>query len=339
MVEQQELSPALNKRLNNLTKTFPSFNEFCEKFNPDTQEHFADERKTILNDYSTLEMIDLAYGQNKAVEWLVAQLADLNAYCGIINMRDDQTQRLAKVIYAEHKNTKFSEFMAFFLRFKGGVFGHFYGNVEPMVIASHLHDYLIENELKRRKWLNEHYEEMKARQTRQWEGFKNEMYQAVSEKEDKQYLCEVLFREYDEEHKVLTLKVPDQETYDAFDNLLAKGLHGVLVKHYGNGVRVQYRIESMIKRRTSIITDDRKDRNVQPLRNFLTGRPLLSRKDGVRLKVDYIVNTAEAIVNNTYKVSEESLNAMRSIFLQQYQCNPEQYIAMRKNNSENSEIL
>ncbi len=326
-------------RLNNLKEKFPSFEGFCRMFNPDSQENFEDERKAILNEYSTLEMLDMAYGTNKAVEWLIAQLADLNSFCGLINMRDDQTMRLAKVIYAEHKKTKFSEFMAFFLRFKGGVFGHFYGNVEPMVIASLLHDYLIENELKRRKWLNEHYEEMKARQTSQWEGFKNDMYQVVSKKETKQFLCEVLFREYDEEHKVLTLKVPDQKTYDVFDNLLAKGLYGILEKHYGNGVRVQYKVESMTKRRTSIIMDDRKDRNVQPLRNILSGRPMLSGKDCVRQKVDYIVNTAEAIVNNTYKVKENDLNAMRTIFLQQYQCEPEQYIALHKNNSEKSETL
>lgn len=305
-------------------------------FNPDSQEIFEDERMAILNEYSTLEMLDMAYGTNKATEWLVAQLADLNAYCGIINMSDVQTQRLAKVIYAEHKKTKFSEFMAFFLRFKGGVFGHFYGNVEPMVIASHLHDFLIENEQKRRKWLNEHYEEMKVRQTNQWEAFKNDMYQVVSEKDAKQFLCEVLFREYDEEHKVLTLKVPDRETYDAFDNLLAKCLYSILVKHYGNGIRVQYKVESMTKRRTSINMDDRKDRNVQPIRNILSGRPMLAGKDGVRQKVDYIVNTAEAIINNTYKVKENDLNAMRTMFLQQYQCEPEQYIAKHKNNSENS---
>lgn len=258
-------------------------------FNPDSQENFEDERKAILNEYSTLEMLDMAYGSNKAIEWLIAQLADLNSFCGLINMRDDQTMRLAKVIYAEHKKTKFSELMAFFLRFKGGVFGHFYGNVEPMVIASHLHDYLIENEVKRRKWLNEHYEETKSRQTRQWEAFKNEMYQAVSEKEAKQFLCDVLFREYDEEHKVLTLKVPDQETYEAFDNLLVNRLYDVLIKHYGNGIRVQYRIESLAKRRSSIMMNDRKDGNVQPLREILNGRPVLSKKYGIRRERDHVI--------------------------------------------------
>lgn len=258
-------------------------------FNPDSQENFEDERKAILNEYSTLEMLDMAYGSNKAIEWLIAQLADLNSFCSLINMRDDQTMRLAKVIYAEHKKTKFSELMAFFLRFKGGVFGHFYGNVEPMLIASHLHDYLIENEVKRRKWLNEHYEETKSRQTRQWEAFKNEMYQAVSEKEAKQFLCDVLFREYDEEHKVLTLKVPDQETYEAFDNLLVNRLYDVLIKHYGNGIRVQYRIESLAKRRSSIIMNDRKDGNVQPLREILNGRPVLSKKYGIRRERDHVI--------------------------------------------------
>lgn len=308
-------------------------------FNPDSQGSFEDERRTILNEYSSLEMLDMAYGPNKAIEWLVAQLADLNSFCGLINMRDDQTMRLAKVIYAEHKKTKFSEIMLFFHRFKAGVFGHFYGNVEPMVIASHLHDYLIENELKRRKWLNEHYEEMKARQTRQWEAFKNEMYQSVSDIEAKQFLCEVLFWEYDEEQKVLTLKVPDQETFEVFDEMLVKRLYTMFIKHYGDGIRVQYRIESLAKRHTSIIMGDRKDRNVQPLRNALFGRPVLSVKNGIRREKDYVVDTAEAIINNTYKISGDSLNEMRSMFLQQYKCEPEQYIAMHKSNSEKSETI
>jgi hypothetical protein len=327
----------LTKRLNNLKEKFPLFEEFCKRFNPDSQKNFEDERRAILNEYSTLEMLDMAYGPNKAIEWLIAQLADLNSFCGVINMRDDQTMRLAIIIYAKHKKTKFSEIMSFLLRFKAGVFGHFYGNVEPMVIASHLHEYLIENEMKRRKWLNEHYEEMKARQTRQWEAFKNEMYLSASDIEAKQFLCEVLFREYDEEHKVLTLKVPDQKTFEAFDDMLVKRLYAMFIKHYGDGVRIQYRVESLTKRHSSIMMGDRKDGNVQPLRNILNGRPVLSVKNGIRRERDHVIDTAEAIIYNTYKVSEDSLKEMRSMFMQKYQCDPEQYIATHNKNSEKSE--
>ena len=153
--EQQELSPVLRERLNNLKKRYPSYNDFSKGINPDMQEYFVDERKTILSDYSTLEMIDMAYGRNKAVEWLVAQLTDLNTFCGIINMRDDQTRKLAKVIYAEHKKTRFSEIMLFLLRFKGGHYGHFYGNVEPIVITCALKDFTDECEQKRQEYINE----------------------------------------------------------------------------------------------------------------------------------------------------------------------------------------
>ena len=50
-----------------------------------------------------------------------------------------------------------------------------------------------------------------------------------------------------------------------------------------------------------------------------------------------VIDTAEAIIYNTYKVSEDSLKEMRSMFMQKYQCDPEQYIATHNKNSEKSE--
>ena len=307
-------------------------------FNPDSQEIFEDERKAILNEYSTLEMLDMAYGINKAIEWLIAQLADLNSFCGIINMRDDQALRLAKIIYSEHKKTKFSEIMAFFLRFKGGEFGHFYGNVEPMVIASHLHDYLIENERKRRKWQNEHYEEMKARHAEQWEAFKNDVYREISEQESRHLLCEVLFRGYDEEHNVLKLLVPNKEVYELFDNMLSTRLHAVLTKHYNSNVQVYYILESSKYRRSSLVADNRNGHGVEPIRNILGRRPLLARPRAFKESKTEEVERAKSIINNSYALSDESLTMMRNMFIEKYHCTPKQYVSKHNNDSKKSGI-
>ena len=57
-----------------------------------------------MNDYSTLEMLDMAFGDGSASAWLVTSLADLNKFSGSKNMDDGQTKWLAKLLFQEYKN-------------------------------------------------------------------------------------------------------------------------------------------------------------------------------------------------------------------------------------------
>lgn len=236
--EQQELSPVLRERLSKLKKRYQSFNDFSEALNPDMQVYFADERKAILSDYSTLEMIEMAYGRNKAVEWLVAQLTDLNTFCGIINMRDDQISKLAKIIYADNKKMKFSEIMLFFFRFKGGNYGHFYGNVEPMVITCALKDFADECKSKRQEFLNEEYlarEEL----LRKWQDFTNTLRRKTEFDDHRRIYSVINLYDFSLQDKYIIISVTQEqyrmlegECFPFFSENIKKFFPGFTIKYY-----------------------------------------------------------------------------------------------------------
>ena len=89
MQEQRALSISCGQKVASLRESYPSFESFAEANNPDTQiERAADERKSIMGDYSTLEMLDIAYGPEAASSWLVAAIANLNSFAGSKSMDD-----------------------------------------------------------------------------------------------------------------------------------------------------------------------------------------------------------------------------------------------------------
>ena len=107
--------------------------------------------------YSTLGMLDSAFGPESASSWLVTALANLNKFTGSKNMDDEQTKKLALLLAQEYKNMKYSVMQLFFYRFKCGHFGKFYGKVDPMVITCALKDFAEECEAKRQEYLSEEY--------------------------------------------------------------------------------------------------------------------------------------------------------------------------------------
>ena len=67
------------------------------RVNPDTQAVFAaDERKTIMGEYSTLAMLDQTFGNGAAAAWLVTLITNLNIFAGSRSM-DDHQVRLRKI--------------------------------------------------------------------------------------------------------------------------------------------------------------------------------------------------------------------------------------------------
>ena len=110
-----------------------------------------------MNDYSTLALLDKAYGSGAASSWLVPAIANLNIFTGSKNMNDDQTEKLATLIAQEYKDMKYSVMQLFFYRFKCGHFGKFYGKVDPMVIICALKDFAEECEQKREEYQTEEY--------------------------------------------------------------------------------------------------------------------------------------------------------------------------------------
>ena len=157
--EQQKLSVAVEQQVNNLRANYQSFKNFAIAFNPKTQIEFGrDERKSIMGDYSTLAILDIAFGEQSSSDWLIIAITDLNIFCGSKSMTNEQIEDISDFLATEYKDVKFSIFQLFFYRFKRGDFGKFYGKVDPMVITCALKDFVDECARKMDEYLTEEYE-------------------------------------------------------------------------------------------------------------------------------------------------------------------------------------
>lgn len=77
--------------------------------------------------------------------WIIPQLYDLSEYCGCKEkLHGKPLEECAYVIATEFCYLKVSELMLFFHRFKSGIYGRFYGSVDPLVITTSLHEFLID---------------------------------------------------------------------------------------------------------------------------------------------------------------------------------------------------
>lgn len=87
----------------------------------------------------TAGMLRVAYGVNTAEAWLEVQLNNLSEFAGCKEKLDEPKRlELAAMILESYPHYKLTEFMIFFLRFKRGEYGKFYGAVDPMVILQAL---------------------------------------------------------------------------------------------------------------------------------------------------------------------------------------------------------
>lgn len=233
-------------RVNNLKKSYPSYKDFAQAFNPDKQSDFvSDERKSIMGEYSGLELLDKAYGDGTASKWLVPHLADLNKFSGSKNMDDHQTKALAKMISTEFHDMKISVMMMFFYCFKRGDFGKFFGKVDPMTIMCSLSDFQeiikgkrtqfrYEDDEKRYLERKKGYEEFYPK----WFSFREELSLSCDEEDGKNLFLNLQVKSYDYDNKILTLSVTAQEYSDLegrFFDVFSKGF-----KKFFPDIRLQY---------------------------------------------------------------------------------------------------
>ena len=93
----------------------------------------------------TLCEANLTYGEGTAEFWLVLQLTDLSEFCGCREkMNDYQLRQTALLILSTYHYLKVTELELFFRRFKLGLYGQFYGAVDPMVITRSLRQFMRE---------------------------------------------------------------------------------------------------------------------------------------------------------------------------------------------------
>lgn len=97
-----------------------------------------------------LRTLTEAYGANTTEMWLEIQLKDLSEFAGCREkLSIQQIEQIAKVIILTFDYLKVTEMMYFFVLFKSGKFGKFYGAVDGLVITEALNEFVrLRNEKK-----------------------------------------------------------------------------------------------------------------------------------------------------------------------------------------------
>lgn len=99
----------------------------------------------LFGDAPTLAVLNTTYGPMTAAMWLVPQLYNLSEYCGCKNKLESKAlEECAIIIATNYYYLKVTELMLFFHRFKLGVYGRFYGAVDPLVITISLRSFVVD---------------------------------------------------------------------------------------------------------------------------------------------------------------------------------------------------
>jgi len=136
-------------------------------FNPSLQKVVAEnEDRAFLGTAPMLCVLDAAYGEGSAAQWLIPQLHDLCAAVGVKNKLDEgQMFQLATMIRKEFGFLKVTEVMLFMWRLKGGRYIEFYGAIDIQRVMRALRGKFSEE---RARILDRHEAELRAEKQRQW---------------------------------------------------------------------------------------------------------------------------------------------------------------------------
>lgn len=116
-----------------------------KRFNPGVQRYCAANiDRCFTGDAPSLWQVRKAYGGDALDSWLDIQLTDLVNFCGVKGKEDFSriTDAVVAVVADNFGYLKLSELMLFFNQFKAGMYGRFYGSVDPMVITEALQSFL-----------------------------------------------------------------------------------------------------------------------------------------------------------------------------------------------------
>lgn len=120
----------------------------------------ADIKRAYTGKAPTLSVLNDAFGCSTTEAWLAVQIRDLSEFSGCRDKLDiENIDKLAKVIIASFHHLKVTELMHFFLLFKSGKYGKFYGAVDGLVITEALQEFCHD----RNETLHRIYEEERKR--------------------------------------------------------------------------------------------------------------------------------------------------------------------------------
>ena len=135
-------SPAVQR----VRATYHSDVNFLTLFNPGNQVAYTKDLVRVFTGKApTLNILTKAFGPNTRDNWLDVQITELAVFSGCRDkLTARQTESLISVVAEEYSFLKVTELMFFFRRFKAGVYGKFYGAVDPLTITCALREFCDE---------------------------------------------------------------------------------------------------------------------------------------------------------------------------------------------------
>ena len=157
----------MQQKADSLRSSHSNLASFMVMFNPSLQRVVAEnEDRAILGTAPMLCVLDAAYGEGSATQWLIPQLHDLCAAVGVKTKLDEgQMFQLATMIRNEFGYLKATEVMLFLWRLKGGRYGEFYGSVDMQRIMRALRGQFTDERV---KVIERHEAEKREQEQQQW---------------------------------------------------------------------------------------------------------------------------------------------------------------------------
>lgn len=132
---------SISKANSKLATAYPTPSALLQVWNPTHQHDLANvpTSSLALNEtIPSLAEVKATFGSSTATRWLTIQLMSLNDFSSSNGMTDNQLTELSAIILANYYWLNLAEVMQFIAKFKLGIFGQFYGTVDPLKITSAL---------------------------------------------------------------------------------------------------------------------------------------------------------------------------------------------------------
>ena len=91
----------------------------------------------------SLKRTMIVYGEDTAQAWLMAQIVNLNDFCGVKQkMTYEQMEECARIFITDYSQLKLTELMLFFHNVKKGTYGTFFGVVDAQKLLAMMYDFM-----------------------------------------------------------------------------------------------------------------------------------------------------------------------------------------------------
>ncbi len=149
-----------------LLAAYPDRNAVFAAFTPDKQIRVSEDLdKCFFGGAPSLATLNATYGRQTAAIWLIPQLYNLSEYCGCKDkLQGNPLKECAGIVASEFWYLTVTELMLFFVRFKAGTYGRFYGSIDPLIIMNAIRQFLDE----RAAAIERHEDELREQKLAEW---------------------------------------------------------------------------------------------------------------------------------------------------------------------------